>query len=84
MMSAKMELYWDAFEASTLEQPDIGAMASVAGSIQDLADASGRQESDAALQARTNLLDEGKDNISTRCFLNLMQTSRVIQQADFD
>ena len=42
LVSAKMELYWDAFQASTPEQPDLDAMASVAVSIQDQADASGR------------------------------------------
>ena len=62
LMPAMTELYWDAFEAWTLEQPDgnLDVMASVSGSIQDLAGASGRQERDAALQARANPLDEGK------------------------
>ena len=35
-------------------------MASISDSIQDLADAMGRQERVVALQARANLLDEGK------------------------
>ena len=54
-----MEFYWDAFEAWTLERPNanLDAMASVSGSIKDLADPLGRQERDAALQARAHLLD---------------------------
>ena len=54
-----MEFYWDAFEVWALEQPNVNldAMASVSGSIQDVADALGRQERDDALQARAKLLD---------------------------
>ena len=41
LMSAMIELYWDAFKAWTFEQPDVNLddMASISGSFQDLADA---------------------------------------------
>ena len=54
-----MGFFWDAFDAWTLKQPNVNldAMASVSGSIQDMANPLGRQERDAAVQAHANLLD---------------------------
>ena len=51
-------------------------MASVSGSIQDLVDALGRQEHDAAYKLVYTYWT--KANMSTDCCLNLMQPSRVI------
>ena len=60
-----MEFKWAAFEAWTLEQPNVNmvAMASVSGSIQDMADALGRQEHDAAYKLVHNYWT--KENMST-------------------
>ena len=66
-----------------MEQPGVNldAVTSVSGSIQDLADALGRQERDAALQAHAHLLDERKH--VNQMLSEFDATSRVIQQADY-
>ena len=63
MLSTMLELYWEAFESWTLNEPNVNldVMATLSGVTEKLADAVTHQDTAAALQAHKEMVSLGDD-----------------------